>query len=457
MPVPNELRDSFLRAASAPLDSGHASGTLDEANALLAAHPEIASSDIHTSAVQGDDAAVRRHLASDPASATAKSGPHDWDALTYLCFSRYLRLDKSRSGGFVSAATALLDAGADPNTGWFEKDHQPRPVWESAIYGAAGVAHHAGLTRLLIERGADPNDEETPYHSPEGWDNDALKVLVETGKLTPDSLTTMLLRKTDWHDFEGIRFLLDRGVDTNRTSHWGKTAIHNAVLRDNALPIFECLIDHGADPLLLATQPDRSRRDPTPQSAVVMAARRGRGDVLDLFDRRGIPIQLEGIDRLLAACARNRGDEARAIAARSQELVSELRADGGILLGKFAGNGNVEGVRLLLDFGIPVDERFVEGDGYFGTAPNSTALHVAAWRARHGVVKLLIERGADVNALDGRGQSPLALAVKACVDSYWAERRSPESVELLLLAGASTAGIRVPCGYDAADKLLAVA
>jgi hypothetical protein len=31
------------------------------------------------------------------------------------------------------------------------------------LYGAAGVAHHADMTRLLIDRGADPNDEETPY------------------------------------------------------------------------------------------------------------------------------------------------------------------------------------------------------------------------------------------------------------------------------------------------------
>jgi hypothetical protein len=28
------------------------------------------------------------------------------------------------------------------------------------------VAHNADLTRLLLERGADPNDNETPYHAP---------------------------------------------------------------------------------------------------------------------------------------------------------------------------------------------------------------------------------------------------------------------------------------------------
>src|SRR5437867_5753750 len=127
-------------------------GTLERADAILAAHPEIASSDIHSAAILGDDAAVRRFLELDPGNATVKGGPRGWDALTHLCFSKYLRLDPARSAGFVRAAQALLDAGASANTGWYEMNHRPEPEWESALYGAAGVAHHAGLTRLLLER-----------------------------------------------------------------------------------------------------------------------------------------------------------------------------------------------------------------------------------------------------------------------------------------------------------------
>ena len=37
---------------------------------------------------------------------------------------------------------------------------------------------------------------------------------------------------------------------------------------------------------------------------------------------------------------------------------------------------------------------------------------------------------------DGRGRTPLQLAVRGCVDSYWTEYRSPESVKALLEAGA---------------------
>jgi hypothetical protein len=109
-------RDKFLNACV-----WH--GSLDEAAAILAAHPEIASSDVYTAAILGDDTAVRRFLELDPGNATVKGGPRGWDALTYLCFSKYLRLDRARSDGFVRAATALLDAGASANTGFYEAGH----------------------------------------------------------------------------------------------------------------------------------------------------------------------------------------------------------------------------------------------------------------------------------------------------------------------------------------------
>src|SRR4051812_18186196 len=101
----------FIEAACVPLDGDHASGTLELADAMLTAHPDIASRSIYAAAILGDAGAVRQFLVQDRATATAKGGPRDWDALTYLTFSRYLRLDRPRSAGFVDAATALLDAG----------------------------------------------------------------------------------------------------------------------------------------------------------------------------------------------------------------------------------------------------------------------------------------------------------------------------------------------------------
>lgn len=437
---------AFLVAASVPRDQDHSSGTIDLAERIRTANPEVAGATIHSAAVLGDDGAVRRFVESAPGSATAKGGPHTWDALTYLCFSRYLRLDETRSDGFVRAARALLDAGADPNTGWFEESHQPNPSWEGALYGAAGVAHHEELTRLLLERGADPNDGETVYHTPEGYHNRALRALFESGKLTQDSLVLMLVRKADWHDTEGIKYLLEHGADPNRMTRWDFPAFHHALRRDNSLEIIQLMLDHGADPTV-ANQVDG-------RTAIVLAARGGRSDVLEEFQKRGIPIELSGVDRLIAACALRDETSARALAEKEPGLVDQLKAEGTALLATFAGTGNPSGVRLLLDLGVPVGATYSPEDGYWGIAPNSTALHAAAWRASHDSVKLLLERGAPVNGKDAKGRTPLMLAVRACVDSYWTEMRSPESVAALLAAGASTEGVLHHSGYEEVDELI---
>jgi ankyrin repeat protein len=426
-------------------------GSIEKADKILAEHPELRSVDIHVAALLGDDDAVRRFIAADPKSVHSKSGPRNVDPLTTLCFSAYLR-DESRSQSFVRAATALLDAGADINAGFHDADGNE---WESLIYGAAGVAFHPELTRLLLERGIDPNDNETPYHSPETRDNRALIVLLESGKLTQESLNMMLLRKTDWHDLEGIRLLLDHGAEVNRMTRWGKTALHNAILSNNGYEIIDLLLQRGADPTILAPRPGRGGNDIgfTDASSISLATRRGRADVLQAFKDHGFSINLEGVESLIGACAVDDGDAVEILGGKMFPLRREVLAQGSTLLAEFAAAANAPGVGRLLDLGVPVDARY-GGDGYFGTPPNSTALHVAAWHAWPQVVELLIARGADVNARDGDDRTPLQVAVRAATVSYWTGRRSPDSVRALLDAGASKEGISVPTGYDEIDVLL---
>jgi ankyrin repeat protein len=447
------IQDAARRSAALSLDNPVTAfvkeaiwlGPIDRAELILASYPEIAQSSIHVAAILGDDASVRKFIAQDKALATAKADPYGGDALVYLCLSKYLRRDKKRSTGFLRAATALLDAGADPNTGFQSTDEYPD--FETALYGAAGVAFHPELTRLLLERGGNPNDNETPYHSPESYDNAALRVLVESGKLTADSLTTMLVRKADIHDNKGLKYLLEHNADPNRPTMWRVTALHQVLRRDNGMENVEAMLDHNADPTLHSGLEGRS--------GIAIAARRGRGDALAAFQRRGISIALEGVDKLIAACAMNDEAAIRTITASEPQLIADLQPEGGKVLAEFAGNANTEGVRHLLDLGIKVDALFTDGDPYFDIAKNSTALHVAAWKARPKAVKLLIERGAPINALDAKGRTPLMLAVKACVNSYWTNRRSPESVEALLRAGASVSNVEFPSGYAEVDTLLA--
>jgi ankyrin repeat protein len=400
-------------------------GSLDRAREILASHPQVASSDIHTAALLGDHEAVARFLTADPTAATAKGGPRQWDALTHLCFSKFLRLEPARTEGFLKAAAALLDAGADPNTGFFEANHQPNPEWECALYGAAGVAHHPELTRLLVDRGADPNDGEVAYHSPETLDNRTIHVLVESGKLTQDTIGLMLARKFNWHDDDGVAWLLEHGADPNWLL-WGGRPLHYALRSGVPIHYFEWLLDRGAN----ASLSDKNERTP-----VMEAARLGRADVLDLFEKCGVAIALEGSDAFLAACARANEAEARKIAAQDPSLVGRVESENPGMLADFAGAGNTAAVRLMLDLGFDVGLARVKPDWVAG----ETALHVAASHGRQDVAKLLIERGAPLEARRRNTMTPLRVAF-VCLEqqSEWTPNEYTLPIaEALIEAGAS--------------------
>ena len=408
---------------------------------ILAQHPGVAEHDIFVAAILGNEAAVRRFVERDPERATSTGQLYDWDPLTYLCFSRYLRLDRSRSDGLVRTARFLLEHGASANTGFYSQDHEPDPSLETVIYGAAGVARHAELTRLLLDHGADPNDGETPYHAPEGYDNAALKMLVESGKVDADGLVTMLTRKHDWHDYEGIEWLLQHGADPNRLSRWGRKSLHQALERNNPARFIELLLDHGADPKLL---------NGAGKSPIALAARMGRADVLELFGRRGFSAELEGGDGVLAACARGDASAATALASHDPGIVASLEAEDPGLLADVAGSGNTDAVRIMLDLGFNVASRTNRAG-----SRSDTALHVAIWRSRHAIAKLLIERGAPLEVTNKGGETPLAHAVRGFMHSEWTADRSLETISVLLTAGAQVDSVKpFPTGDAEVDRLL---
>src|SRR3954449_3122095 len=103
-----------------------------------------------------------------------------------------------------------------------------------------------------------------------------MTAVVGSRRLADSGLTTMLHRKLDWTDLDGLRRLLDHGADPNAVSAWGDRGLHHALARGNAVPLLEALLDHGADPGLPAPRQEG-------RSAVAVAARAGRSDALELF------------------------------------------------------------------------------------------------------------------------------------------------------------------------------
>lgn len=413
---------------------------------MLASHPELSGASIFTAAVSGNVEETRNWLARDPSLATMRGGPHDWDALTWCCFSRLLRDEREHRDAFVTVARMLLDAGASAATGFLDHSHGQTPQHESVLYGAAGVAFCAPLTALLLSRGADPNDDEVPYHAAEWYAHDVIEALLASPQpLSRDSLATLLLRKADWHDLTGVERLLAHGVNPNHRGRWPFTPFQQALRRDNDLPIVEALLDAGGDPLLADAAP----------SALEIAAWHGRLDVLQLFSERGVPLADDGLTAVAVDCTFGDSIGARARLMASSDVRDEFLRRLPEFMCRCAANGNTAALGALLQFAPSPDVPWEEGDGYWEIAPRSTALHAAAWRAQHSAVRLLIEAGADVNARDANARTPLQRAVDACTVSWWSDRRSPASVEALLEAGASPHDVVTPCGYDEADRLLA--
>jgi ankyrin repeat protein len=408
----SELVEGFIKAACIPMDgSWHSTGGIDRARGILLKNPEVATANIYSAAVLGNDSAVRQFLQADLGQATSKGGPYGWDALTYLCFSKFLRLDKDRSEGFVRAATALLQSGADANTGFYSDEHKPKPIFESVLYGAAGVAHHNEMTKLLLDHGADPNDGETEYHAPEWFNNRPMELIVESGRLKPIGLTTMLHRKLDWTNLAGVVWLLDHGADPNHISFWGGRALDHSLGRDNPLVFIQTLLDYGADPRLTTADG---------LNAFMGAAAMGRADVLELFSQRGFSFVLEDDFAFLEACATGNEELAATMVAQDREIVKRLSSADRPVLANFAGAGNTEGVRILLDLGFDIESK--------ATRPGSqgnTALHLAVWRERLETVKLLISRGASLTARNPAGLTPLMLAEQAQTEmSEWTPHES---------------------------------
>jgi hypothetical protein len=151
--------EEFLRLACLTYGGDNAVRR-ERAHELLAAHPDIATASIHTMAAVGDVTAAAALLADDPAQASTPGGPHDWEPLLYLAYSRLDRTAASHST--LEVARLLLASGADPNAGY---------LWEgtyafTALTGALGEGEDAvnqprhqfwlPLARLLLDAEADP-------------------------------------------------------------------------------------------------------------------------------------------------------------------------------------------------------------------------------------------------------------------------------------------------------------
>ena len=282
-----------------------------------------------------------RSAACDPGRARALGGPHAWEPLLYLTYSRVDAPGPGRSA--VDVARLLLDHGADPNAGYLWEGLVP-PF--TALTGALGSGEGASpahrdalaLARLLLEAGADANDGQALYNR--GWgpdpQEDWLELLFEFGLGTGDG--------GPWRRLLGERQDSPRKMLEDLLMAAAAHGLTDRVRR---------LLARGVDP------EGRESRHPIYQgrSPVQEAALAGHMDVVSLLVDAGASWEHDQVDELVAtAMAGDRGTVERLLAADPglRQRAIERRPD---QLVRAAEQNSYEAVALLIELGFDVNAR----------------------------------------------------------------------------------------------------
>ena len=353
----------------------------EAARALLS--PELLQGSVAAAAVAGDAEALAAHLAADPVRARVPDAALGVPPLFALSGSSF---------DVTECAGLLLDAGAEPNA--------------PTIFRAAAHGRFAFLD-LLVARGIDVHAVTGPRDQPLlHWCLD-------------ECFSTELL---DW--------LLANGADARApVGRIGETALHVAVRRRRGEAVLR-LLEHGVD---------LDARTTGGMTAWRHALRRGFDDVEALLHERGADTTRTPSDELAEALIAESEDDARAILAAHPGLAASMGPEEARILPDLAGWGRIDGMRLLLDAGVAVDARGMDG---------CTGLQMSAWFAQPEAARVFLDYGADPNAVeDWHNSTPLGWTAHGSRYSGGAAGNQDKYVaiaEMLLEAGARLSGPRDP-------------
>jgi ankyrin repeat protein len=338
---------------------------------LLAEDPGLGRADFGLVCALFDLATAERVLAGDPEAAKRPIGPRT--PLLHLAFSRHH--ERAGTEAQIALADRLVAAGADVNESYPAEPGSPHRL--SALYGALGHAGNLVLAEWLLERGADPNDNESLYHSTELGHADGLRLVLKYGA-KPEG-TNALPRAMDFDDLEMVRLLLEAGADPNEGVKGHPSGqppmvipgLHQAARRMCSPEIAEALIAYGAD----GTRPYRGH------TAYAYARMRGNRAVARVLEAAGQATPLSETEDLLAAAA-------------DGEVRGRLPADGltdeerHILHRILPYDGVLEHARRLVALGI---------DPAWEDEQQMPAIHIAAWEGQAEIVEWLLGFDPDLD------------------------------------------------------------
>ena len=314
---------------------------------------------------------------------------------------------------------SLLGAGADPNA-------TEAALGQTALMLAV-AENHTPVAQVLLEVGGSVSARSTNRFTPllfaaQQGNIEAARLLLAAGagvnEAAPDGIggdtnartrfvtdtdAAALLIAIDSGHPEMAQFLLEQGADPNHAGA-GRTALHAAVQRQ--MPeVVAALLAHGADP-----NPGLEKRLPFVSRRITQA--------------NGLTPSIIGATPFFLAASFGDLESMRILVDGGADPMLRT-ADGTTALMVAAGADYVEGADKygLRWFGdnLPLQESALETVKYLlnlGLDLNAandydqTTLHGAVYLGGTLLVPFLVERGADMDAINGRGQTPWMIAAQ---------------------------------------------
>ncbi|CAL1682578.1 unnamed protein product [Lasius platythorax] len=207
-------------------------------------------------------------------------------------------------------------------------------------------------------------------------------------------------------DIEIVKLLLDSDANIDAKNQYGRTPFHNAV-ENKKMEIIELLLNRGADV---------NARNSNSITPLHLAVEKGNNEeIIKLLLSRGANVDAKGYLQNVEHLLKHGAHVNSAYTSTSREGYTPLHLA--------VEKGSEEIIKLLLSRGANVDAKGIDG---------ITSLHIAAERGYLQIVEHLLKRGAHVNSVytstSREGYTPLHLAV---------EKDSEEIIKLLLSRGAN--------------------
>ncbi len=209
---------------------------------------------------------------------------------------------------------------------------------------------------------------------------------------------TLLHRASNSGKIRVVRILIEQGADVNAKDHRDETPLHEAASVDGKVGVVKMLIERGADV---------NAKDDRGETPLFSAARLGRLDIAKELILSGGNIH-----------EKNNSDESL--------LHNAARS----------GVNNREMIQFLIDYGISVDIKTkVEISEFFLSVLIGGRTPLFYAKSMHNI-KALIENGAEINARDASGDTPLHFKIEASTGSLIGITTEVDIIKYLIDNGA---------------------